>query len=126
MGHPGQDAVFADKVSDHDKPAAGGAEGAEQRFTHPVGQFGDTRFILAQLVIIKVVNNDVIGPTVAVAQPARRLPASACEEGDAGLGYKFAIEPMPPVVLLSEVMRVTLVKLQFGLNIREQCLCVIF
>ena len=61
MGDVVEDAGLTDEVADHDEAATATIERTEEGFTHPVGELVDTVLVLHDLVIIKVVNDDIVG-----------------------------------------------------------------
>ena len=74
MGDIVEDAGLADEVADHDEAPTPPIEGTEEGFTHPVGELAYSVFILDELVIIKVVDDDVVGAVGAMAQTTGGLP----------------------------------------------------
>ena len=64
-------AGLTDEVTDHDEAATSTIERTEEGFTHPVGELIDAVLVLHDLVVIKVVDDDIVGAVGAVAQTTR-------------------------------------------------------
>ena len=61
----------------------------------------------------------------AVAQTTGRLPTATGEKGYFRACDKFALFPSADVILFPEIVDITLVILQFCLNVAQQRLCVV-
>ena len=82
--------MFA-KVPDHDKASALRPERAEQGFFHPFGCLADAAVVLAQFVVVEVVDNNVVRSPVPVPETARGLATPTSEESYAVGSDKFAL-----------------------------------
>ena len=71
-----EDAGLADEVADHNEASTPPIEGTEEGFTYPVGELAYAVFILDELVIIEVIDDDVVGAMRAVAQTTGGLPTA--------------------------------------------------
>ena len=120
LGHRRQHGVLADEVADHDEPPAAAVEGSEQGLLDPVHKALHAALVFAQLVVVEVVDYDVVGSSAAVAQTARGLSSTACEECAAVGRDETAVLPVARVVLHAEVGDVASVELQLGLQVAEQ------
>ena len=76
--------------------------------------------VLAKLIVVKVVDDDVVRTGFTVTQTTRRLSTTAGKELHAVLGLELTLLPSAIVLLLSEVGNETLVVFQLGLNIAKQ------
>ena len=76
--------------------------------------------ILAKLIVVKVINDDVVRTGFTVTQTTRRLSTTAGKELHTALCLELALLPSAVVLLLSEVGNETLVVFQFRLNISKQ------
>ena len=120
LGNVCQDAGLADEVADHDEAAAAAVEGSEEGFFDPVGEVLDAGGVLAELVVVEIVDDDVVGAVGAVAQTAGTLTAAAGKEGGAVFGYEFAFFPGAAASLLAVVGDVALVVLELGLEVGKE------
>lgn len=118
--HGGKHAGLADEVADHDEATAASVERAEEGFLDPVGELADARGVLAELVVVEVVDDDVVGARGAVAQTAGALAAATGEEGGAVFGDELSFFPGSAASLLAVVGDVALVVLELGLEVGEQ------
>ena len=75
--------------------------------------------VTAELVVVEVVDDDVVGSCLPVAQSTRRLPSSASEELDAAFGLELPLLPVAVGLLKSEVGDDALVELQLSLYVAE-------
>ena len=115
-----QHAGFGDEVAHHDEAATAGVEGAKQCLLDPCGEVCHAGLVAAELVIVEVIDNDVVGPALLVAQSAGALSASTGEEGHLTAGDKLAVGPHADVLLLAVVGNQALVVLQLGLDVAEE------
>ena len=76
--------------------------------------------ISAEFVVVEVVDDDVVGSSLPVAQSTRRLPSSASEELDAAFGLELPLLPVAVGLLKSEVGYDALVELQLSLYVSEE------
>lgn len=119
-GHRRQHGVLADEVADHNEPPATAVECTEQGLLDPVREALHAALVLAQLVVVEVVDRDVVGSSAAVTQAARGLSSAACEEGATVGRNETAFLPVARVVLHAEVGDIASVELQLGLQVAEQ------
>ena len=115
-----QDGVLADEVPDHYEAPAPHVEGAEEGLLDPVGHLADPALVAAELVVVEVVDDDVVGPGLPVPESSRRLPAPAGEELHPGVRPELAVQPRAAVFLLPEVGGEPAVGLQLRLYVAEQ------
>ena len=81
--------------------------------------------VLAKLIVVKVIDDDVVRTGFTVTQTTRRLSTTAGKELHTALCLELALLPSAVVLLLSEVGDETLVVFQFRLNISKQSVCIV-
>ena len=81
---------------------------------------GHASGVAAELVVVEVVDDDVVGSGLALAQSARRLSAPAGEEIGAVFGGELAVGPVADGHLLAVVGNDALVVLELGLDVAQQ------
>ncbi len=121
LRHRRQHGVLADKVADHDEASSAAVERSEQGFFHPLNKFRHAGLVLAQFIVVEVVDDDIVGTAASVAQTARGLSAAAGEECAAVGRHELAVLPIARVILHAEVGDILLVVLQLRLQVAEQC-----
>ena len=84
-----------------------------------------TLLVTAELVIVKVIDDDVVGTSLALTQSTRRLATAHGEELHAGGCLELTCRPQSEVLLQSEVSDDALIIFQFCLNISEQPVCAV-
>ena len=97
----------------------------EESLLHPVGEVVYEFVVLAKLIVVKVIDDDVVRTGFTVTQTTRRLSTTAGKELHTALCLELALLPSAVVLLLSEVGDETLVVFQFRLNISKQSVCIV-
>ena len=107
--------VLGKAITDHEEAATADIQGAEERLLDPVGSLTDTLLIVAHLVVVEVVDDDVVRALLLLLESTGRLSPADGEPLDAAGGGELALLPVAHVLLRAEVGNESLVILQFGL-----------
>ena len=102
-------------ITDHKEAPTADIQGAEECLLDPVGSLPDTLFIVAHLVVVEVVDDDVVRALFLLLESTRRLSPADGKPLDTAGGGELALLPVAHVLLRTEVGNESLVILQFGL-----------
>ena len=84
-------------------------------------------FVVAtELVVVEVVDDDVVGSRLTVAQTTRRLSTTAGKELDTALRLELTLLPAAFVLLLSEVGDEPLVVFELSLDVAKESVGIVF
>lgn len=115
--------VLVDEVAHHDEAATTHVQGSEECRLHPVGQLPHSLLVLAKLIIVEVVDDDVVGACLTVTEATGTLSSAAAEELHAARRLELAVGPVAPGrLLLPEVTYQSVVVLQLRLHVGQQSL----
>ena len=113
--------VLGNQVADHDETAAAYIERTEEGRLYPGCKFTNSFFVLAELIVIKVIDDDVIRAGFPITETSGTLTATACQELDTAVRLEFSVGPVSSGRLLfSEVALEAIVVLQFCLDITKE------
>ena len=107
--------VLGKAITDHEEAATADIQGAEERLLDPVGSLPDTLLVVAHLIVVEVVDDDVVRALLLLLESTGRLPSADSEPLDTAGGGALSLLPVAYVFLRAEVGNDPLIVLQLGL-----------
>ena len=113
--------VLGNQVADHDKTATANIERTEEGRLYPGRKLTYTLLVLAEFVIVKVIDDDIIRAGFPITETSGALTTTTCQKLNAAVRLEFSVGPVSSGRLLfSEVTLEAIVVLQFCLDITKE------